>query len=81
MQSDGEMIVLWSHELENTEAVVQRCFVKKLVLKISQNSQGNTCANLIFNKVAEIILQLYQKETLAQLFPCEYCEIFKNTFF
>ena len=22
-----------------------------------------------------------EKETLAQLFPCEYCEIFKNTFF
>ena len=59
MQSDGEMIVLWSNNLENTEAVVQRCFVKKLVLKISQNSQENTCANLIFSKVAEIILQLY----------------------
>ena len=22
-----------------------------------------------------------EKETLAQLFPCEFCEIFKNTFF
>ena len=26
-------------------------------------------------------LQLYQKETLAQVFSCEFCEIFKNTFF
>ena len=22
-----------------------------------------------------------KKETLAQVFPCEFCEIFKNTFF
>ena len=27
-----------------TEAVVQRCYVKNMFLKISQNSQENTCA-------------------------------------
>ena len=26
-------------------------------------------------------LQLYQKETSTQLFSCEYCEVFKNTYF
>ena len=26
-------------------------------------------------------LQLYQKETLTQVFSCEFCEIFKNSFF
>ena len=26
-------------------------------------------------------LQLYQKETPTQVFSCEYCEIFKNTYF
>ena len=26
-------------------------------------------------------LQLYLKETQAQLFSCEYCEVFKNTYF
>ena len=30
------------------------------------------CQSLIFNKVAE---------TLAQVFPCEFCKIFKNTLF
>ena len=30
----------WSHILE---AIVQRCSVKKVFLKISQNSQENTC--------------------------------------
>ena len=34
------------------EAVVRRCFVKKVFLKILQNSQENTCASG---------LQMYQK--------------------
>ena len=28
------------------EAIVQRCFVKKVFLEISQNSQENTCARV-----------------------------------
>ena len=34
------------------EAVVQTCSAKRLLWKISQNSQENTCASLFFNKVA-----------------------------
>ena len=33
---------------EQTEAVVQRCSVKKVFLKILQNSQKNTCARVSF---------------------------------
>ena len=54
--------------------------MKKGVLKISQNSQENTCASVSFL----IMLRLdafIKKETLAQLFSCEFCEICKNTFF
>ena len=40
-------------------------FKKKVSLKISQNSQENTC----------------EEETLAQVFFCEFCDVFKNTFF
>ena len=54
--------------LENSEAVVQRCSLKKVFLKISQNSQENTCTRVSFS----IKLQ-------AQ--TCEFCEILKNTFF
>ena len=36
----------WDHCYE--ESVVQRCSVKKLLLEISQNSQGNTCARASF---------------------------------
>ena len=36
------------------EAVAQRCFVKKMFLEISQNSQENTSARVsFFNKVAD----------------------------
>ena len=31
-----------------TEAAIQRCSVKKVFLKISQNSQENTCARVSF---------------------------------
>ena len=33
----------------NSEAVVQRCSVKKALLEISQNSQKNTCARVPFS--------------------------------
>ena len=43
-----------------------------MFLKISQNSQESTCVRVFFLK---------KKETLAQVFSCEFYEIFKNTFF
>ena len=51
----------------------QRCSVQKGVLKISQNSQGNTCARV------SILITYFKKEALVQVLPCEFCEIFKNT--
>ena len=39
------------------------------------------CQSLFFNMVAGLGLQLIKTETLAQVFPCEFCEISKNTFF
>ena len=42
------------------EAAVQRCFVKKVFLEISQNSQENTCARISFlTKLQAWGLQLY----------------------
>ena len=38
------------------------------------------CQSLLFNKVEDLGLQLYQKENLVQVFSCEFCEISKNTF-
>ena len=35
--------------VRKSELVVQRCFVKKVVLEISQNSQENTCARVFLS--------------------------------
>ena len=53
-------------------------FCKKGVLReISQNSQENTSP-----RVSLLIKQLYiKKETLAQVFSREFCEISESTFF
>ena len=64
------------------EAVGQRCSIKKVFLEISQNSleisqnsQENTCARV------SLPYNFIKKETLAQLFSCEFYEISKSTFF
>ena len=61
-----------SQTLIYLEAVVQRFSVKKVFLEISRNSQENTYAR---------VCNFIKKETLAQVFSCEFCEISKNTFF
>ena len=38
------------------------------------------CQSLFFNKVADL-RSFIKKGTLSQVFSCEFCEIFKNTFF
>ena len=43
-----------SETLMFSEAVLQRFSLKKVFLKISQNSQENTCARGFFNKVADL---------------------------
>ena len=45
-----------------------------MFLEFSQNSQENTCAR------ASFLIKKIQKETLGQVFSCEFCEISKNTF-
>ena len=62
----------------NTEAVTQSWSVKKVFLKISQSSQENICARVSFLIKKRLFIK---KETLAQMFYCEFCEIFKNIFF
>ena len=58
-----------------TETASQRCSVKKVVLKDFAKFTGK---HLYFRPQAYKFLQ---KETLAEVFSCEFCEIFKNTSF
>ena len=59
----------------------QNAFCKKVFLEISQNKHENTCARVSFLiKFQALGLHRYQKETLAQVFSCEFCETSKKTF-
>ena len=63
------------------EAVARRCFVKKVFLEISRNSQENTCTRVSFLiKSQAEACNFIKKQTLAQVFSCEFCEISNNTF-
>ena len=54
------------------EADIRGVLSKNVILEISQNSQENTCASAC---------NFIKKETLAQVFSCEFCGISKNIFF
>ena len=58
-----------------SEAVARRCSVKKMFLKISQNSQESTCVGVAW------ACNFIKKETPTLVLSFEFCEIFKNTFF
>ena len=57
-----------------TEAVARRCSVKKVLLKISQNSQENTCARVCF-------LVKLQNENLTQVFFVNFAKFSRTAFF
>ena len=73
--------------------VARRCSVKELFLEISQNSQENNNARVSFllklqTRPATLVKKrlgqacnFSKKETLPQVFSCEFCEIFHKFFF
>ena len=63
-----------------SETVARRCSVKKVLQEISQNSHENTCAGVSFLIKLEVC-NFIKKETVAQVFSCEFCEVSKKTFF
>ena len=62
------------------EAPTGGVIYKKLFLEISKNSQENTCAIVSFLIKLHQASNFIKKETLALVFLCGFCEIFKNTF-
>ena len=68
---------LW-RSLCSRKSSQRKCSVKKGVLTNFAKFTGkHLCQSLHFNKVAGLI----KKETLAQVFSCEFCEICKSIFF
>ena len=61
------------------EAIVRRFSVKKVFLKILKNSHENTCARAPFLiKFQALAYNFIKKETLAQVFSFEFCEILRT---
>ena len=75
-----DSIVTPCHYFRSSHPEVLR---KKDVLKNFAKFTGkHLYQSLFFNKVASLqACDFIKKETLAQVFSCEFCEIFKNTFF
>ena len=64
-----------------TEAVAQRCSVKKMFWNISQNSLEKTCARVSFLiKLQAEVCNFIKKGTLAQVYSSEFYEISRNIF-
>ena len=60
----------------------RRCTVKKGVVRNFVKFTGkHLCRGLFLIKLQAWGLQLYKKETPAQVFSCKFCKISKNTFF
>ena len=53
------------------------CSVKKVFLEISQNPQENTWGRVSFLIKLQTSFFI-KKETLAQVFSCDFCQISKN---
>ena len=72
---DQEWQIKQKRTLQNQPPEV---FYKKNVLEnFAKFSRKHLCQSLFFNKVPGLI----KKETLAQVFSCEFREFFKSTFF
>ena len=56
------------------------CSIKKVVLRILQKSQENTCVRVQY-KLMPKTCNLNKKETPTHVVSCEFREIFKNIFF
>ena len=73
--------ILCTLRLKLTRSSYLRGSMKKMFLKILQNSQENTCVRVFFLIKLPQACNFINKETLAQVFSCKFCDISKNTFF
>ena len=69
-------------ELVQPEAVMLRCSLINVFLKISQNSQGNTCARVSFLITLQVLpLQHYLKKRLwHRCFPVSFANFLRTPF-
>ena len=65
--------------IERPEAVVQRCSVKQVFLKISKNLQENICVKrAFFSKVAATPATLLEKRVWHRFFPVNFAKFLRT---
>ena len=67
--------------LENRSSRPERFYKIGVLKNFAKFTGKNLCQSCVFNKVVGLVCNFINKETLTQVFSCEFCEIFKNTFF
>ena len=68
-------------KFQSTEAVAQRSSVKKVFLEISQNSQENTCARVLFSIKLRPPATLLKKRLWHRCFPLNFAKFLRTSFF
>ena len=63
-----------------TEAVVQRCSLKKMFLEISQNSQENTCTRVSFLIKFSFLIILWKERLWQICFPVNFAKSLRTHF-
>ena len=71
-----------NHNHHPSRSSHRRCSMKTAVLKNFAIFTGKyLCWSLFLITFQALVLQSYKKEIPTQVFSCEYCETFKNTYF
>ena len=76
---------MYLHLIEKDSSVrssrPEELYKKGVLRNFAKFTGKQLCRNFFLNKVADLRPATLLKKTLAQVFSCEFCEIYKNTFF
>ena len=74
--------IVWLNSNVEIQKQSPEVFYEKRYFRNFAKFAGNNCARVSFLiKLQAQACNFIKKETLAQVFSCEFCKIFKNTFF
>ena len=71
------ILSIWKQQKQSSEV----CYKKVVFRNFTKFTRKHLCQSLFFNKAESLRPATLFKKRLAQVFCCEFCEIFKNTIF
>ena len=76
---------MYLHLIEKDSSVrssrPEELYKKGVLRNFAKFTGKQLCRSFFLNKVADLRPATLLKRTVAQVFSCEFCEIYKNTFF